>query len=342
MEPLAWTENRLVIVDQSRLPRELVKMPLDDYREVIAAIKTLRVRGAPVIGLAAAYGLALAARSIPARNRSAFVQKFESVADEFAASRPTAVDLFHAIEQMRTVARSAPLAGVADALLKEARVLHASQRQATRALSAYGATLIRDGYNVLTHCNAGPLATGGTGTALGAIITAHREGKRLMVYACETRPLLQGARLTVWELERAGIPVTLITDSMAGHVMHCKGVDCVITGADRVAANGDTANKIGTYSHAVLAQANHIPFYIAAPLSTFDVKIRTGLEIPIEERSPEEITGSGDKRMTVAGARVYNPAFDVTPARYIKAIITERGILRPPYPARIRAIFKEA
>jgi methylthioribose-1-phosphate isomerase len=342
MEPLVWQDGKLVIIDQTRLPRELVRVKLGDYREVIDAIKTLRVRGAPVIGLAAAYGLALAANAIHARSREAFLHEFEGIAAEFAASRPTAVDLFHAIGRMKAATRGAPLRELPGALLDEAMLLHAGQRRATRALSNYGAALIGDGSTVLTHCNAGPLATGGAGTALGVIIAAHRRSKRVEVYACETRPLLQGARLTAWELKRAGVPVTLITDSMAGHVLNRRGVDCVITGADRVAANGDAANKIGTYSHAVLAKENGVPFYIAAPLSTFDVTLENGDKIPIEERAGDEITGFGGTRVAPAGVRVYNPAFDVTPARYIKAIVTERGVLRPPYRSHIRGLFKEA
>jgi methylthioribose-1-phosphate isomerase len=342
MEPLAWLGDRLVIIDQTKLPHEVVRVPINDYREVISAIKTLRVRGAPVIGLAAAYGLAIAARSIHARDRGSFLAKFDLIAAEFAASRPTAVDLFHAVDRMKNAARHVTYATMSEALLKEAQALHAGQRRATRAMSEYGSALIGDGFTILTHCNAGPLATGGAGTALGTIIRAHHQGKKVLVYACETRPLLQGARLTVWELQRAGVPVVLITDSMAGHVLRCKDVDCVITGADRVAANGDAANKVGTYSIAVLASANGVPFYLAAPLSTFDVTIGSGVEIPIEERAPEEVACLGGMRVASPGVKVYNPAFDVTPARYIKAIITERGILRRPYRAAIRALFKES
>jgi methylthioribose-1-phosphate isomerase len=342
MEPLFWKDNRLHIIDQSRLPLQMIWLPLGEYREVIAAIMALRVRGAPVIGIAAAYGLALAARSIKVRGKEAFLHDFNSIAAEFAASRPTAVDLFHAIDHMKAIAHQGPLTGLPDYLLRAARAFHAAQRRATRSLSQFGSALIGDGFTVLTHCNAGPLATGGSGTALGVIITARRQGKRVKVYVCETRPLLQGARLTTWELKRAGVPVTLITDSMAGHVLHSQRIDCVITGADRVAANGDAANKIGTYSHAVLAKENGVPFYLAAPLSTFDATLKSGSEIPIEVRAPEEVIILGGNRIAPAGVKVYNPAFDVTPSRYIKAIITERGVLRPPYAARIRAIFKEA
>ncbi|HAV10642.1 MAG TPA: S-methyl-5-thioribose-1-phosphate isomerase [Dehalococcoidia bacterium] len=332
MKPVEWLDNRIRIIDQTLLPSELRYLDLTDYKDMVEAIKTLRVRGAPAIGIAAAYGIALGAQRIDADTPDEFFRSLQQVFDDFARSRPTAVNLFYAIGRMQhAVSALNDLEKIRQALVEEAKRIHIEEEDATRRLSEYGAELIRDGFTILTHCNAGPLATAGYGTALGVIIEAKRKGKKLHVYVDETRPLLQGARLTTWELMQEGIPATLITDSMAGHFMHRGTIDCVITGADRIAANGDTANKIGTYSLAVLAHENQVPFYIAAPMSTVDISIKSGNDIPIEERKVDEVTAIAGVRVAPDGVAVANPAFDVTPHRYITAIITERGIIRQPY-----------
>ncbi|MCX8125700.1 MAG: S-methyl-5-thioribose-1-phosphate isomerase, partial [Dehalococcoidia bacterium] len=297
VQPLEWTGETLRVVDQTRLPSRLVWLELRDYREVVAAIKTLRVRGAPVIGIAAAYGIALGAREIAAGTMAEFLSKFEAVLDEFGSSRPTAVNLFHTIDRMRSVARKAMVNDVKMALVAEAVKIHTEQVAASERIGKLGSILVRDGATVLTHCNTGPLAACGIGTALGVIFEAVRQRKKIEVIVGETRPLLQGARLTAWELKRAGVPVTLITDSMAGFFMKHGLVDCVIVGADRVAASGDVANKIGTYSLAVLARENFVPFYVAAPLSSIDISIKLGEEIPVEQRSGDEVTHIGGKRL---------------------------------------------
>lgn len=285
--------------------------------------------------------MALGARKIQSANRDDFLEKLHGVIDAIAATRPTARNLFFALERLKRVADSGKsVTRIKKALTEEAVKLHKEEADATLHLSLFGAELIQDGWTVLTHCNTGPLATSGYGTALGVIIAAHRQGKSLEVLATETRPLLQGARLTAWELQKAGVPVTLITDSMAGYFMRMKAVDCVITGADRIVASGDAANKIGTYMLAVLAKENKIPFYIAAPTSTIDPSLKTGDEITIEERLPEEVTHMQGVPTAPAGIAAANPAFDVTPARYITAIITEKGIIRPPYGRGIKGILK--
>jgi methylthioribose-1-phosphate isomerase len=342
IQPLEWTGKSLRVVDQTKLPGSLVKLELKEYDDVIEAIKSLRVRGAPVIGIAAAYGIALGARSVKAANKFEFMKKLEVILKEFAGSRPTAVDLFHAIKKMRLVASESELRDVRKSLLTKAVSIHELQKAATEKLSRYGAGLIQDGATVLTHCNAGPLATAGTGTALGIIMTAVKQGKKVSVFADETRPLLQGARLTAWELKQEGIPVTVITDSMAGHMMKRGMIDCVIVGADRVTANGDFANKIGTYTVAVMAQVNRVPFYVAAPLSTFDFSLTSGGDIPIEERSNDEVTHIRGLRIAPRGVPARNPAFDVTPSEYVTAIITERGIITAPNRQKLRKIAKEA
>ena len=332
MKPVEWLGDRVRIIDQTLLPSKLYYLELSDYRDVIEAIKVLRVRGAPAIGVAAGYGIALGAQTIDADTRDEFLRSFAPIVQAFAQARPTAVNLFYAIDRMtRAVSATDDPKRIKQALIEEAKRIHAEEEDATRRLSEYGAELVQDGFSILTHCNAGPLATAGNGTALGVIIEAKRQGKKLHVYVDETRPLLQGARLTTWELMQEGIAATLITDSMAGHFISRGKVDCVIVGADRIAANGDTANKIGTYSVAVLARENHIPFYVAAPMSTVDISIKSGEEIPIEERKPDEVTTIGGVRLAPDGVAVANPAFDITPHRYITAIITERGIIREPY-----------
>ena len=340
MEPIEWLDGRIGIIDQSRLPHDEVHLDLTCYEEVAEAIKTLRIRGAPLIGIAGAYGLALCAQTIEAKSTAQFLKELRRIAEALASARPTAVNLRWAIDRMLAAAEGRKdIAGIKSALITEAKAIHEEEREATAKLSHCGAELIKDGFTVLTHCNAGSLATGGYGTALGVIKAARDQGKSLSVFATETRPLLQGARLTTWELMQEGISVTLITDSMAGHFLSRRKINCVITGADRIAANGDTANKIGTYALAVLANENKVPFYIAAPLSTIDRSVPSGDGIPIEERAPEEVTHIQGIRTAAPGVQVANPAFDVTPYRYISAIITECGVTRKPYVANLAKLF---
>jgi methylthioribose-1-phosphate isomerase len=328
---IEWLDGKLRILDQSRLPREQIFADLDNYRDVVLAIKEMKVRGAPAIGVAAAYGIALGASGVKTANRDEFLAQLNQVMQTFAASRPTAVNLFQAINRMRKAARGDGVAEIKTSLISEAKRIHEEEITATRKLSQLGAELIKDGFTLLTHCNAGPLATAGYGTALGVIKAAKDQGKKVSVFATETRPLLQGARLTTWELMQEGIPVTLITDSMAGYFIQQRKIDCVIVGADRIAANGDVANKIGTYTLAVLAKESKIPFYVAAPASTIDLSLSSGDKIPIEERSPEEVTHIQGVPIAPEGIRAANPAFDVTPHSYVTAIITEKGVIREPY-----------
>ena len=331
-QPLEWLENRVKLLDQTRLPAEEVYLDIADYRDMVTAINTLQVRGAPAIGIAGAYGIVLGALQIKAKSKSAFLTQLHKVANAISSTRPTARNLFWAVERMEQAARSCGRAeNIISALVAEAQNIHAEEMEATRKLSRHGAKLIKDGMNILTICNTGPLAALGYGTALGIVIYAHQQGKKVRVIACETRPLLQGARLTTWECKKAGLPVTLITDSMAGSFMKRGKIDCVIVGADRIAANGDTANKIGTYSLAVLAKEHSIPFYVAAPESTIDRALKSGDDIPIEERKPEEITRINGVQLTPDGIDVANPAFDVTPAKYITSFVTEKGIIRKPF-----------
>jgi len=326
--PIEWLGDRVRILDQTKLPQEECYIEMEDYREVADAIKKLRVRGAPAIGVAGAYAVALGALRIKPTSLADFHKKLNTALDTIAATRPTARNLFRAIERMKKVAESGKdVASTKQSLVAEAKSIHREEIEATDKLSELGAALIKDGDTILTHCNTGPMATTGYGTALGVIIRAKSQGKRIKVIATETRPLLQGARLTVWELQRAGIPVTLITDSAAGYLMSRGEVNCVIVGADRIAANGDTANKIGTYMLAVLAKENGIPFYVAAPTSTIDSALASGLDIPIEQRGGEEVTQiQGVCILPLKDCDVANPAFDITPHRYISAIITERGV----------------
>ena len=330
--PLEWQGDRLRLLDQTRLPKTEVWLELHSYHEVAHAIRTMQVRGAPAIGVAAAYGIALGALSIESNDPNKFKAELETVFQTLGSTRPTARNLFSTIERMRqAVSGIKDVAEAKRVLVAEAIAIHDEQMQADRTLSVLGASLIKPGSTILTHCNTGPLATAGYGTALGVIICAHEQGKVKQVFITETRPLCQGARLTAWELKQAGILFKLITDSMAGYVMQNHWVDAVIVGADRIARNGDTANKIGTYTLAVLAKENGIPFYVAAPTTTVDKSIATGAEIVIEERSPDEVTCIGGVRMAPEGVEVLNPSFDVTPARYITAIITEEGIWKPPF-----------
>jgi methylthioribose-1-phosphate isomerase len=339
IKTIAWQDKRVVMIDQRKLPREEIYVVCSDYRQVIEAIKAMVIRGAPAIGLAAALGAALGAQGIAARDPGEFQQRFEEICQEIGKARPTAINLAWALEGMLAKAEGAAgrgVNGIKNLLVREARRLVSQDVASNRALGRAGQEVIRDGDTILTHCNAGALATGGYGTALGVIRAARAAGKKVRVLADETRPFLQGTRLTAWELARDRIPVTLITDSMAGHFMKKGLVDRVIVGADRIAANGDTANKIGTYSVAVLARAHRIPFYVAAPCSTIDPRIKTGEAIPIEERDEKEVTHWAGQCLAPAGIQVLNPAFDVTPAPYITGIITERGLLQAPLGRSIR------
>ena len=335
---IEWANGKLTILDQSKLPREQVFITMKNYGAVVAAIKEMKVRGAPAIGVAAAYGIALGAAGIATKDKDEFLARLGDVVEAFAAARPTAVNLFRAVNRMKKAAHGDAVQGIKDSLVEEARRIHEEEVGATTKLSRLGADLIKDGFAVLTHCNAGPLATAGYGTALGIIRAAKEQGKALTVFVTETRPLLQGARLTAWELLQEGIPVTLITDSMAGCFMRERKVDCIIVGADRIAADGDVANKIGTYTLAVLAKENGLPFYVAAPTSTIDLSLTCGDEIPIEERSPEEVTHIHGVRIAPEGIRVANPAFDITPHSYVTAIVTEKGVVREPYTEGLKGI----
>jgi len=328
---IEWLEDKLRILDQSKLPHEESFIDLIGYQDVAFAIKEMKVRGAPAIGIAAAYGIALGAQGIRGENKDEFLSQLDQLMQTLVSTRPTAVNLFRATSRMRKAATGDNIPEIRATLISEAKQIHQEEIEATRRLSQLGAELIKDGFTILTHCNAGALATGGYGTALGIMTAAKEQGKRISVFANETRPLLQGARLTVWELQHEAIPVTLITDSMAGCFMNQGKIDLVIVGADRIAANGDVANKIGTYTLAVLAKENSIPFYVAAPTSTIDLSLPSGAEIPIEQRDPEEITHIQGIRIAPEGTNVANPAFDITPHTYISAIITEKGIIREPY-----------
>jgi len=335
-----WQDEAVVLIDQRRLPVEEVFVRCRDHGQVADAIRTMVVRGAPAIGVTAAYGLALGVRALKHGDLRTGLARIKA---DLAATRPTAVNLFWALERVeRRFERSlaAGLSGTAlgDALLDEARQIHAEDLAACQAMGDLGAALLPDGARVLTHCNAGALATAGYGTALGVIRSAARLGKLRQVVADETRPFLQGARLTAWELMHDGIPVTLIADNMAAHLMARGEIDAVVVGSDRIAANGDVANKIGTYGVAILAKEHGLPFYVAAPVSTIDLGTPTGSAIPIEERSPDEITHHGGQRLAPAGVAVRNPAFDVTPARYVTAIVCERGVARAPYEPSLRAL----
>jgi len=340
MKPIEWLDNKIRIIDQSKLPGKIVFVELSDYRKVVAAIREMQVRGAPAVGVAAAYGIALGAQKIKADSKDKFISQLNQILQAFSATRPTAVNLFWAIDRMKKIATTTDeIPKIKQALIDEAKRIHTDEETATKRLSQLGAELIKDGFTILTHCNAGPLATAGYGTALGVIKAAKEQGKKIEVIATETRPLLQGARLTAWELMQENIPVTLITDSMAGYFMSRGKINCVIVGADRLAANGDMANKIGTYTLAVLAAENGVPFYVAAPTSTIDLSLASGDEIPIEERNPEEVTHIRGISLAPKGVKAANPAFDVTPYRYIKVIITEKGVVSGPYLNSLKMLF---
>lgn len=328
-----WKEGAVRLLDQSRLPETVEFLDCRDVEAVAVAIRELKVRGAPAIGVTAAMGVALGAQTIPATDYDVFAKALSTICERLAATRPTAVNLFWAIERMKQkldALRAEPVASIKAALMKESQAILEEDIALCRAMGQHGANLIQTGQTVLTHCNAGALATAGYGTALGVIRAAWEQGKKIQVIADETRPVLQGARLTAWELMQDKIPVTLITDNMAGSLMRQGKIHLCVVGADRIAANGDVANKIGTYSVAVLAKAHGIPFYVAAPYSTIDLKTKTGADIPIEQRNPLEVTTiHGSHPVAPTGVAVYNPAFDVTPAELISGIITERGVFKP-------------
>ena len=333
---IEWKGDAVVMIDQRKLPSREVFVTCKTAPEVARAIKSMVIRGAPAIGVAAAMGIALGMLKSRATGTKQFATEFQKTCDLLAATRPTAFNLFWAIDRMKRTFAEAAQAGCSVAEIRqrldtEARTIHDEDVASCRSMGAHGATLVPDTANILTHCNAGALATAGYGTALGVIRAAVEQGKEVAVLADETRPFLQGARLTAWELVKDGINTTVITDSMAGSMMRLGRVDLVVVGADRIAANGDVVNKVGTYGVAVLAREHGIPFYVAAPLSTVDLHTPDGGQIPIEERSDREVTHVGPSRLTPEGARIRNPAFDVTPAKYVTAIVTERGIARPPY-----------
>lgn len=347
IKTVEWTDEGVRMLDQRLLPTEETYLMLRSYDEVAEAIKKMVVRGAPAIGVSAAMGLALGAQQSVSTAVADLEFDFNYMCDVMGATRPTAVNLFWAIERMRSRLRRAKAEtdDVEEAkrqLVDEAKKIFAEDIESNRSLGRFGGELIADGSTILTHCNAGALATAGDyGTALGVVRGARDAGKRVAVIADETRPFLQGARLTAWELSKDEIPVTLITDNMAGHVMKKGKVDVVVVGADRIAANGDTANKIGTYMVAVLAKQHDIPFYVAAPISTIDLSISTGEEIPIEERDPREVTHMREYRLAPEGIEVHNPAFDVTPHELITAIITDRGVARAPYDKSLRRMVED-
>ena len=332
--PVVWQEDRVLLIDQTRLPNEYAVVEISRYEDMARAIKTMIVRGAPAIGVAAAYGVYLGARAIQTSDRDQFLTQLEQVAQELRETRPTAVNLFWAIARMLKTARQTigPVEYLKETLLQTAKQINADDIQTCQAIGDHGAKVLpasSEKLRILTHCNAGALATAGYGTALGVVRSAWRDGRLERVYADETRPRLQGAKLTAWECVQEGIPVTLISDGMAAHCMKQGLIHAVVVGADRIAANGDAANKIGTYSVAIAAKAHNIPFFVAAPLSTIDFELSDGSQIPIEERDPEEIYQVGETRICAPGVEFYNPAFDVTPAELITAIVTEFGAFAP-------------
>jgi methylthioribose-1-phosphate isomerase len=334
IQTLEWTNSGVVFIDQTKLPTEEVYVTCSTHQEVADAIRNMIVRGAPAIGVAAAMGIALGVKNSKANSVSELNIEFEQICKMIGETRPTAVNLFWAIRRMTEKfesLRARTVSQIQQALIEEAKRMHAEDIAANQAMGRHGATLMPASGGVLTHCNAGALATAGYGTALGVIRAAVEQGKTIHVYADETRPFLQGARLTAWELMKDGIPTTVISDNMAGVMMQKGKIGAIVVGADRIAANGDVANKVGTYAVAVLAKENGIPFYVAAPLSTIDLAATDGSKIPIEQRNKREVTHIAGKQMTPDGVGVENPAFDVTPAKYVTAIITERGIARAPY-----------
>jgi methylthioribose-1-phosphate isomerase len=342
-QPIEWTEHGVVMLDQRKLPAEEISYTYTDYREVAKAIREMVIRGAPAIGVAAAMGVALGVQKSAAKTIEQLKEEFAVICEALAKTRPTAVDLFWALERMKArfgeLTRShLDIAGIRQALIEEAQEVHAEKKATDEAIGRFGAEFMPKEGQVMTQCNAGALATAGIGTALGVIRVAYQQGRNLHVLVPETRPYLQGARLTAWELHRGGIPLTVITDNMVGYFLKTGKVGAIVTGADRIAANGDTANKIGTYQMAVLAKENNVPFYIAAPISTFDLAIPSGEQIPIEERTAAEVTHIQGVRIAPAGVAAAHPAFDVTPHRYIAAIFTERGVAKAPYTESLRTL----
>jgi methylthioribose-1-phosphate isomerase len=341
IQTLEWTDNGVRFIDQTKLPTDETYVTCKTYQQVADAIRTMIVRGAPAIGVAAAMGIALGVRDSKAENVGDLKKDLDHICDVIGKTRPTAVNLFWAIERMQQKferVRVRPIAQIKQEVVEEAKRMHAEDIAANQAMGRHGATLLPREGGVLTHCNAGALATAGYGTALGVIRAAVEQGKKIHVYADETRPFLQGSRLTAWELMKDGIPTTVISDNMAGAMMRQGKIGAIVVGADRIAANGDVANKIGTYSVAVLAKENGIPFYVAAPISTVDMNCPDGSKIPIEQRNPKEVTHIAGKQIVPDGVSIENPAFDVTPAKYVTAIITERGIAREPYGKSLRAL----
>jgi methylthioribose-1-phosphate isomerase len=333
IEWIGEIDGNIKLIDQTLLPNELKYVYCDDRESIYHAIKTLMVRGAPAIGIAAAMGTVVGIKNSNCEDFDAFFKEMKEVMSYLGSSRPTAVNLFWGLKRMEETAlknKQKPVSEIKNILLTEAKTILEEDKAICRKIGENGEVLLADGDSVITHCNAGGLATGDYGTALAVMFTAAEKGKKISVYADETRPLLQGSRLTAWELKNAGIDVTLICDNMAAHTMKQKKIDCVIVGADRIAANGDAANKIGTYSLSIIAKEHNVPFYVAAPASTFDLTIKSGDEIPIEERSPDEVTSLAGKKTAPDGIKVFNPAFDVTPASNIRAIITEKGVIDNP------------
>ncbi|MDZ7772007.1 MAG: S-methyl-5-thioribose-1-phosphate isomerase [Balneolaceae bacterium] len=343
IQSIEWREDHLRIIDQTYLPKREVYSDIRDVGRVWESIKKLRVRGAPAIGIAAAYGLYMGIRELPESSFESFWVEVERVAEYLVSARPTAVNLKWAVDRIKTTIlahKDKPIPEIKEIVLKTAKTIHAEDKRTCKTIGEEGAVLVEKGAKILTHCNTGSLATGQYGTALSVIFHAHEEGKEIQVWVDETRPLMQGSRLTAWELMNAEIPMKIITDSAAGSLMRRGEVDLVVVGTDRVAANGDTANKIGTYPLAVLAKENGIPFYVAVPLSTIDMELATGDDIPIEEREDEEITTFSGSRVAPDKAETYNPAFDVTPHRYITGFITEKGIVKPPFDDNLKKVFK--
>lgn len=339
---IEWKEDKVLLIDQRKLPLEETYVECSDYKQVADAIRNMTVRGAPAIGVVAAMGVALGALGVDAKNFEGFSQKMEGIYHLLLSTRPTAVNLRWAIDRMKKVMvenQTLPLDQLKKRLQQEALTIFEEDIAACRKIGEWGSTLLQSNQTILTHCNAGALATAGYGTALGILYTAKEQGKKFDVFAGETRPVLQGSRLTAWELAKHGIPVTLITDGMAATFMRQKKIQVVIVGADRIAANGDVANKIGTYGLAILARQHDIPFYVVAPLATIDLSCPTGAEIPIEERPAQEVTNFYRQRVAPEGISVRNPAFDVTPHEWVTAVVTEKGIVREPYGENLKRLF---
>ena len=341
MKTIEWKEGKVFLINQKELPLKYEIINCSTYQEVAEAIKKMKIRGAPAIGVAAAFGMALAAYSSKAGTTGEFIKDMKKAKNCLILTRPTAVNLFWALERMMhliNIKKDVDLFMLKNIILQEAKNIAREDIKINRLIGKNGSSLFKDGDNILTHCNTGALATVDYGTALGVIRTAFREGKKIHVYVDETRPALQGARLTTWELIHEKIPFTLITDNMAGFLMYQKKINVIIVGADRIARNGDVVNKIGTYSLSVLARENKIPFYVAAPISTIDISLKSGEEIPIEVRDPKEVTHILGKQIAPTGTKVFNPAFDLTPNGYVEAIITEKGIIRKPFEENIKTV----